>query len=108
LVRRRCKGLLQHAPHDVGERAVDARLLDEMRLAHTFVLRDGNQDRVLPRREIAHRHFALEDVACTLTGPMQQVNRRTFQPADGHFACLVTCHDCLWSKRGMLDAPTAR
>ena len=97
------QALLEHPPHDVGERrAIDARLVDEMRLADAFVLRDGDQNRVLARRQIPTSHLALEDIAGALTGAMQQVNRRSLQSSDGHFACPVTCHDCFGRKVSVL------
>ena len=96
--------LFQHAPDDVRQRrAIDAGLLDEMRLADALVLRNGDQNRVLARRQIPFSHLALEDVAGALTGPMQQVNWRSLQSSAGHFACLVTCHDCVGRKAACFE-----
>jgi hypothetical protein len=44
-----------------------------MRLAQSFVVGNGLEDRELPRCQITE-NFALEDVACALTSAVQQVD----------------------------------
>ena len=64
-----------HAPDDVGERgAVDARAVDETRLAQPLVVGHRDEHRELPRREVAVLHLGVEDISRALTGPVQQVD----------------------------------
>jgi hypothetical protein len=70
--------LLEHAPNDIGERGtVDARAINELRLAQAFMLRDRQQHRILPRRQIGLSDLTLKHVTGALSGTMKEMNWRT-------------------------------
>lgn len=72
--------LLEHPAHDVCEcRAVNAGLFDEMRLTQAFITGHGHEHGKLTRRKIGGAQSALEYVARTLSGPMQEMNGGTIQ-----------------------------
>lgn len=74
------KILLEHSADDVGEsRAVDAGLLDEMRLAEALIHGHGYEHGKLAGRQVRSSKFVLKNVACALPCPMQEMNWRTFQ-----------------------------
>jgi hypothetical protein len=46
-----------------------------MRLAKSLILRNRKQNSKLPWREFTLVNLSLENVACALTGPMEQVSK---------------------------------
>ena len=56
-------------------RAIDARAVDQAGLAQPFVVRHRDQHGELTRRQVAVLHFGMEDIPCTLTGPVQKMDR---------------------------------
>ncbi len=50
-----------------------------MGLTETLVLRDGDENSVLARREIASAHFRLKYLAGALSGAMQKMDGRSIE-----------------------------
>jgi len=63
------------AADDIGQRrTVDACAIDEAGLTQTFVLRHGDQNGELTRRQVAILHLRVKDVSRTLPRTMQKMN----------------------------------
>ena len=74
------QALFEHAPNDVGERRpVDAGFFHEVRLAQALMLRNGDENSILTRCQVAATHFKLKYVSGALASAMQEVNRRPLE-----------------------------
>jgi hypothetical protein len=63
-----------------------------MGLAQTLILRDGEQNGVLPGGQVSLTHLGLKDIAGALTSPVEEMNRRVFKFDWSHLASHFVVH----------------
>ncbi|CEJ83391.1 hypothetical protein HYPGJ_10189 [Hyphomicrobium sp. GJ21] len=80
--------LLQHAPDDVRQRRpIDARQLDELRLIQSLILRNREQNSVLPRRQPVGPELDLKHLGRALASSVKKMKRRPFKTVMCRFPC---------------------